>query len=159
MKVLLARVAITLALAFSFLASAIPSAASDASPAFVVRIAQTTGGGVDIARPNVIIANTTIVNTSNRPQEITVWTRYGWSWVSDHPSVSPGIDALQNAPSHVLLAPAASYSKRLDLTVTRKRPPVFRLGFAADARMPLSGERAPTTSHKIYWSNLIELKR
>lgn len=97
--------------------------------------------------------DTKIRNISSMDQTITVWTNFGWSWVSDQPDISPGIEALKNYPRLVTLKPRQEYQSRIEMISARhsRKPITFRLGLVPDALKPVSANRQDYKD--VTWSN------
>ena len=102
--------------------------------------------------------DTVVTNVSQKPQTIVAWTQYGWSWVSNSAQVSPGIEALKNAPETVVLEPGQSLARAVEVYVVGARPVTFRLGFFAQADTPVSARVPPVSSSSITWSNALTLR-
>lgn len=99
----------------------------------------------------------TIRNISSTNQTITVWTNFGWSWVSDQPDIGPGTEALQNFPRQIVLKPRQAYRAPIEMISERhsKIPVTFRLGFVPDASRPASMNRQDYKD--VAWSNFVTL--
>lgn len=96
----------------------------------------------------------TIRNRSAVDQVITVWTQFGWSWISDNPAVEPDISAIQNVPTKIILKPQQAFSGSFEVVSTQPRGPItFRLGFVPNASKPESTAAAPPLN--VTWSNTV----
>ena len=102
--------------------------------------------------------DTVVTNVGTRPRALVAWTQYGWSWMSDTKDVSPGIEAVKNAPERFVLEPGGSYARAVEVFTDGKRPVTFRLGFFPMAEVPVSGRVPPLPITSISWSNAITLR-
>ena len=109
----------------------------------------------------VFFVKTTIRNISSSARNITVWTQYGWSWLSSSPDLSPGIEALRNISSRGALHPGEAYESSVEMWIDPrgKRPVTFRLGFYPDATRPVSKMKGADLSKAVSWSNDVTLDR
>ncbi len=107
----------------------------------------------------IFFVDTKVTNISHHALEIITWTQYGWSWISNNPQVHPGIEALANVRSSVILKPGQSYARPVEMFSGSYRPVTFRLGFAPNAERPLSGQPNVGESEEIFWSNPVTLTR
>ncbi len=109
----------------------------------------------------VFFVNTTVRNISGSDQTITVWTQYGWSWLSSSPAIRPGIEASNNVPSQKTLHPGEAYTSMVEMTSdpSGKRPVIFRLGFYPNPTRPVSGMKNVDLSNAVSWSNEVTLDR
>jgi hypothetical protein len=106
--------------------------------------------------------DTEVTNTSDRDQGIIAWSQHGWSWVSSRPEVEPDINALQNIPVRIVLKPNQKYAGKLEMWADQRHktgPITFRLGFAPEAELPISGLKNIRKRGVIFWSNTIKLTR
>src|SRR6266566_4840575 len=105
-----------------------------ASPSFAVEISidQASLKTAFYRETGTFYVDTKIKNISATNREIIVWTQYGWSWMSDSPGISPGIEALANYPSSITLKPGQEYHRAIEAHADPHRigPVTFRLGFA-----------------------------
>ncbi|MEK7849337.1 MAG: hypothetical protein AAB213_00740 [Candidatus Omnitrophota bacterium] len=102
---------------------------------------------------------TKVKNISNKDQEITVWTQYGWCWTSDNSEISPGKKALKNFPTRVILKPNQEYSQQMEMISSAHKtlPITFRLGFSSHTQLPIPERMDVAKSKGITWSNSVTL--
>lgn len=102
----------------------------------------------------------TLRNISNKKISIIVWTQYGWSWVSDNPAVSPGIEALNNFPRTVTLGPGQEYRADVEMHADMRihKPVRFHLGFVPNADRPVSLIPGIKKHKDVIWSNPVILR-
>lgn len=106
--------------------------------------------------------DTTVVNTGTHDEHITVWTQYGWSWLSNNPDIHPGIEAAKNYSRKIVLMPGQTYSRWVEVWTSRKsdKPVTFRLGFVPNATLPVSGNTKRIDGWGgVYWSNSVTLHK
>jgi hypothetical protein len=99
-----------------------------------------------------------VTNVGTKPRTIIAWTQFGWSWVSNSAQVSPGIEALKNAPETIVLEPGKSFRRPVEVYVVGARPVTFRLGFYATADVPISARVPPLPSSELSWSNALTIR-
>ena len=103
------------------------------------------------------MVNTTVTNISQNPQIITEWTQAGWSWVSDNSAVTPGIEALKNAPYRITLKPGEAHKSGAEMwaDMKAKRPITFRLKYVPNVNSPAS--TSVGWKKDAVWSNRVTL--
>ena len=141
----------------------VPVAAGDAPPNSDLRVVITLHGHapkgpVEPFAAKVQFIDTVVTNVGAKPRTIVAWTQYGWSWVSNSAQVSPGIEALKNAPEGVVLEPGKSFSRAVEVYVVGARPVTFRLGFYPTADVPVSARVPPIPDAELSWSNSLTLR-
>lgn len=107
------------------------------------------------------IVDTKVVNTSGHIQRISVWTQYGWSWLSNNKLLSPGIEAAMNSMKQVVLKPNQEYRASVEMWASRKLAGTvrFRLGFVPNTLLPASTNRAQVKNWGgVFWSNAVRLR-
>ena len=139
-----------------------PVTAGDARPSNDLRVVislhgRAPKGPVEPFAAKVQFIDTVVTNVGAQPRTIVFWTQYGWSWVSNSAQVSPGIEALKNAPESVVLEPGKSFSRAVEIYVVGARPVTFRLGFFPATEVPVSARVPPIAVSEISWSNALTL--
>ena len=140
-----------------------PVTAGDTNPSNDLRVVislhgRAPKGPVEPFAAKVQFIDTVVTNVGTRPRTIVAWTQYGWSWVSNSAQVSPGIEALKNAPESVVLEPGKSFSRPVEVYVVGARPVTFRLGFYPTADVPVSARVPPIPDAELSWSNALTLR-
>ena len=140
----------------------VPAAAGDAGPSADLQVVisahgRTPKGPLEPFAAKVQFIDTVVTNVGTRPRTIVAWTQYGWSWVSNSAQVSPGIEAMKNAPKTIVLEPGKSFSRGVEVYVVGARPVTFRLGFYPTADVPVSGRVPPLANASLFWSNALTL--
>ena len=141
----------------------VPIAAGDAHSSADLRVVISTHGRgpkgpVEPFAAKVQFIDTVVTNVGTQPRTIVAWTQYGWSWVSNSAQVSPGIEALKNAPESVVLEPGKSFSRAVEVYVVGARPVTFRMGFYPAADTPVSARVPPIPDAELSWSNSLTLR-
>jgi hypothetical protein len=105
--------------------------------------------------------DTKVTNIGDSDQKITIWTQYGWSWLSDNPVLNPGIEALKNFPTTRVLKPGQDYSAKVEIWSDpgkKSGAVTFRLGFVPNTELPASSRKEldPKWGGP-FWSNQVTL--
>ena len=97
--------------------------------------------------------DTRVKNLNSQNQTITVWTQSGWSWISDNPAIFPGIEALKNSPTKILLKPGEDYRSGVEAHSDRRKikPITFRLGFVPNTDLPAMGVKGIEKRGDVVW--------
>ena len=140
-----------------------PAAAGDVRPSADLRVVisahgRAPKGPIEPFAAKVQFIDTVVTNVGTQPRTIVAWTQYGWCWVSNSAQVSPGIEALKNAPETVVLEPDQSFSRAVEVYVVGARPVTFRLGFFPTADVPVSARVPPIADSELSWSNALILR-
>ena len=151
---------------FAFLALcllSVPVAAGDALSTSDLRVVislhgRAPKGPVEPFAAKVQFIDTVVTNVGAKPRTIVAWTQYGWAWVSNSAQVSPGIEAMKNAPESVVLEPGKFFSRAVEVYVVGARPVTFRLGFYPTADVPVSARMPPIPNAELSWSNSLTLR-
>jgi hypothetical protein len=132
-------------------------ALGDVPPLRVDALAVAAGS---VVHDDVMSVRATITNTSNRIVTTTVWSIYGWSWTTDNPCAWVEGDALKNSSSLIELKPRQHLSGDVQLYVApciATGIKTIRIGFVADASIPVTDNLGFYRGHSIVWSGLISI--
>ncbi len=109
-------------------------------------------------RNRYFFVDTFVTNITDKDQDVTVWTQTGWSWLSNNPNFSPGIEALKNSPKKITLKPGQNLHRQVEIWTGEHLKNAsnnkFKLGFVASATRPVSGIADPKDldPNDVYWS-------